>query len=163
MLPFTHLHRGNSVTLLFCSSGAFSVECRMDENPDYIITLVHHDTETRFYVTGYNAIGSYRRDITYYGATTTQVIKVRERSLFCKQSMTLECYGASTTNDDWLIDADGQKVLYHRNEGDCRCLLDRACHQGSTRYVPYTLTKVFQYECRETFLCMLPGSYRCNY
>ncbi len=150
MQPFTYWH---SVALLFGLSGAFSVECRMDEDPDYIITLVHHDTETRFYVTGYDVIGSYRRNITYYGATTAQVIKIRERSLFCKQSMTLECFGASTTNDDWLIDADGQKVFYHRNEGDCRCLLDRACHQGSSKYVPYA-QKISQCKCSGTLIIL---------
>ncbi len=144
MQHFAYWQWDNPVSLLFHLSGAFSVECRMDDDPDYIITMIHHDTETRFYVTGYDVIGSYRCNITYHKATTAQVIKVRERSLFCKQSMTLECFAASTTDYDWLIDAYGQKVFYHRREGDCRCLLDRACHQGSSKYVLYVMTKIFQ-------------------
>ncbi len=115
--------------------GTISVECDMDSQSGRIITTVHHDAEDRYYVTGFERVGSYQRDISYYGAQTKQITAVIEQSLYCKQKMSLECLGTSATIDDWLLDAEGEKVPYHSRDGDCSCILDRACQQGSAMYV----------------------------
>ncbi len=107
----------------------------MDSQSGHIITTVHHDAEDRYYVTGFDRVGSYQRDISYYGARTEQITAVIEQSPYCKQKMSLECLGASATMDDWLLDAEGEKVPYHSSDGDCRCILERACQEGSAMYV----------------------------
>ncbi len=117
-----------------CFLGTISVDCTMESFTGHVITTIHHDSEERYYVTGYFRVGSYRRDVSYYGARTEQIKAVIDHSLYCKQKMSLECLGATGPTFDWLLDAEGEKVPYHRRDGDCRCILERACQEGSRMY-----------------------------
>ncbi len=102
----------------------------MDSDPNHVVTTIHHNSEHRIYVSGYEEVASYVRNLTYYGATSHQLKSVVTSSLQCRQFMKLRCFGASGTKDDWLIDGNYQQVPYHRQDGACRCRLTHACTEG---------------------------------
>ncbi len=103
----------------------------MGSDKEHIITVIHHDAERPIYVTGYDEPGSYLHMLTYYGTDYEKLRTVREMSdIGCRQKMSLQCYGASATVNDWILDSEGRRVPYHFPEGDCRCRLSRACEHN---------------------------------
>ena len=65
--------------------GAFSVDCDMTSDPEYIKAIVHHDSEYQVYVSGYDNVDDYIRPVFYYGANTAQITALKNSSLFCRQ------------------------------------------------------------------------------
>ena len=57
----------------------------MSSDPMFVKSIVRHDTEERFYVSGYANVNDYIKLVLYYGANTKQIKALKENSLFCQQ------------------------------------------------------------------------------
>ena len=53
----------------------------MSSDPDYVISVIHHDSETKMYVTGFPNPGSYIHEINY-AATVAQIVAMKVRLCF---------------------------------------------------------------------------------
>ncbi|GIY23057.1 contactin-associated protein like 5-3 [Caerostris extrusa] len=72
------------------------IECDMGDgrDPHQVLTVVHHDTEKPMNVRGFEASGSYVRNITYKGATEAHLIALIDLSFSCQQYIRWSCKGA---------------------------------------------------------------------
>lgn len=74
----------------------FWVECDMGDGKDIysVKTIIHHDTETPESVRGYEAPGSYSRNISYLGTLVSQIEALIDVSYSCQQYIKWDCKGA---------------------------------------------------------------------
>ncbi|KAJ7393388.1 hypothetical protein OS493_006360 [Desmophyllum pertusum] len=73
----------------------FTAYCNMTDKGGIGVTVVSHDSENRTHVNGFEAAGSYSRDIQYIGASHTQLKGLTDVSTNCQQFIKFECKGAS--------------------------------------------------------------------
>ena len=45
----------------------------MNSDPDFITTIIHHDLESRMFVTGHQDPGSYEQRVNYFGVSIEQL------------------------------------------------------------------------------------------
>ena len=45
----------------------------MSSDSDYVITIIHHDVESKTYVQGFQDRGEYVKEIDYYGVSRNQL------------------------------------------------------------------------------------------
>ncbi len=108
----------------------FTVYCDMIGQEGVGVTVVSHDSEDRTYVRGFEAPGSYRRDIRYTGASLSQLKGLTEVSKNCQQSIKYECksstlYGRST---GWWVSRDGENMTYWGGATQgCACGMTNSC------------------------------------
>ena len=62
-----------STNLFEGKKGEFRVYCDMDTDPEYIETVIHHDSENRKYVNGYPNPGDYVHYVSYHGLNVNQL------------------------------------------------------------------------------------------
>ena len=67
--------------------GPIAVECIMNSETGHVITRIHHDGESRVYITGYDNVGEYERHYEYYGFSRSSLQALKSSSLFCNQYM----------------------------------------------------------------------------
>ncbi len=76
-------------------------------------TEIHHNRETTKQVSGYEAPGSYKLDITY-DVSMAQIIALTEVSASCKQRLKLRCWMAAMwfggEMHSWWVSRDGLKM-----------------------------------------------------
>ena len=98
----------------------FTVFCDMADKNEVGVTVISHDTENRMLVNGYEAPGSYVRNVHYSGAGLTngpQLAGLLDISAHCEQFIKYECYnslllysqGAPT---GWWVSRDLAKMTY---------------------------------------------------
>ena len=105
----------------------------MDSDPGHVITIVHHDSESRMYVTGHPNPGSYLHQLTY-AATVPQLTAMKTYVQSCRQHVLLECYAAAGTKDDFWVNIKGDRIPWHvAKDSGCQCSLSRACQDGRSR------------------------------
>ena len=63
----------------------FTVYCDMNDKNGVGVTVISHDSENRTQVKGYEAPGSYLRDIHYTGASLSQLASLTNVSSYCEQ------------------------------------------------------------------------------
>ena len=109
----------------------------MTSDANNIITIMHHDTENRKYVTGYVSPGSYLVHIDYYGVTEAHLKAVQMQSLYCDQYAKIECFAVSEglINDFWIT-TDGTLIPWQSSGEGCRCKMEKACMDNRTMYEP---------------------------
>ena len=83
------------------------------------VTVVGHDSETRMLVDGYEADGSYIRDVTYTGlglSNVAQLAGLADASEHCEQFIKYECYNAALlymgNPSSWWVSRDGVAMTY---------------------------------------------------
>ena len=103
------------------------------------ITEISHDSETRKLVSGYEAPGSYKRNITY-DLTMKQIVAIMQRSRKCEQFIKYECKGSVLWQYNcfctygWWVSRQGSRMNYWGgaavNSGKCACGMNNTCAGG---------------------------------
>ena len=90
----------------------YYVNCDMSDKKGVGVTVISHDSETRTRVKGFEAAGSYSRDINYTGAGFPQLAGLTNVSLHCEQFIKYECYGSQLKHVAWWVSRDSAKMTY---------------------------------------------------
>ncbi|XP_074618115.1 contactin-associated protein-like 2 [Acropora palmata] len=99
------------------SQGPFTVFCDMTDKNGVGVTIISHDSEARTRVKGYEASGSYVRNV-YYTATgltgLSQLAFLADVSTHCEQFIKYECSGTLLFrgNVSWWVSRTGAKMTY---------------------------------------------------
>ena len=100
------------------------------------VTVISHDSETRTLVNGFEAPGSYLRDIHYTGANLSQLASLTEISSQCEQFIKYECYhsGLFLNHQNpygWWVSRGSAKMTYWGGasvgSGKCACGMNNSC------------------------------------
>ena len=111
----------------------FKVFCNMTMYNDDGVTVISHDSENRTLVDGYEAGGSYSRNVTYTGVNAAQIATLVRISRECFQFIKFECYEVELFVRDmaWWVSRDGTKMNYwggaDPDSGNCACGMDDSC------------------------------------
>ena len=114
----------------------FDVYCNMTDKGGIGVTVVSHDTETRTHVKGCDQDGCYKRDVTYMGASLSQLTALTDASLYCEQFISYECFESKLFRGwkGWWVSRDGVKMKYWGGavnmEGYCACGVTQTCAEG---------------------------------
>nr|XP_039261521.1 uncharacterized protein LOC120337713 isoform X1 [Styela clava] len=116
----------------------FEVYCDMDSDPEWAVTMLGHDSESRTLVSGCQNPGCYSRDVTYR-QSTYQIEAIISASQTCKQYLSYECYGSMLfeySDYAWWVSRDGVNQYYWSgaDEGSkmCACGKNGNCNGTST-------------------------------
>ena len=95
----------------------FNVFCDMTDKNGVGVTVVGHDSEARTLVDGYEAPGSYVKNITYNATGLTSVAQLAglaDVSTHCEQFIKYECHGALLfrDNESWWVSRHDQRMIY---------------------------------------------------
>jgi len=132
--------RGNYVIDPDGSGGlaSFTVYCDMSDKNGVGVTVISHDSESRTYVNGYGAPGSYSRDIHYTGASLSQLASLTRVSSHCEQFIKYECYHSVMLGYGvyaWWVSRDSSKMTYwggaSPGSGKCACGMTNSCADPS--------------------------------
>ena len=119
----------------------FSVYCDMSDKGGVGVTVISHDSESRTYVANIPGCGltpgCYRKDVSYTGVSTAQLVALTRVSQTCEQFIKYEC------NNDvafvpgsfaWWVSRDGRKMNYWGGAGGsankCACGVTNSCLNG---------------------------------
>ena len=98
------------------------------------VTVISHDSENRTLVKGYEAPGSYSRDINYTGVSLSQLVSLTRVSLHCEQFIKYECHGSvlfyNGTSFGWWVSPSDNKMTYWggaSEDGKCACGRNNTC------------------------------------
>ena len=99
------------------------------------VTVISHDSENRTQVKGYEAPGSYSRDIHYTGASLSQLESLTRVSLHCEQFIKYECYHSVLLHYrgyeyGWWVSRGDDKMTYWggaSEDGKCACGIKNTC------------------------------------
>ena len=113
----------------------FDVYCNMTDKGGVGVTVISHDTENRTHVDGCEDDGCYKRDVTYMGASISQLAALTDASLHCAQFISYECHAAklffNENGKGWWVSRDGVKMKYWGGavnmEGFCACGVTQTC------------------------------------
>ncbi|CAB4037741.1 Hypothetical predicted protein, partial [Paramuricea clavata] len=97
------------------------------------IILVGHDSERRTLVDGYEASGSYKRNIKY-GISMQDIVTIMNQSTNCEQFIKYECHASVILTDGWWVSRQGSKMNYWGgaavNSRKCACGMTNTCADG---------------------------------
>ena len=98
------------------------------------VTVVGHDSEDRILVKGYEAKGSYVRNVVYIGASVTQLAALATNSTNCEQFIKYECYHSMLLiyGYGWWVSRDNIKIRYWggatpADSNKCACGVTNSC------------------------------------
>lgn len=110
----------------------FVVYCDMNEERG--VTEIRHDVETRTPVCGCGGPGCYTRNVTYTGATKTQLRNLIKISTHCEQFVMFECNGSVPFVGEraaWWVSRDGKRMNYWGGASPgsrkCACAMNNSC------------------------------------
>ena len=116
----------------------FTVYCDMTAKNGVGVTVISHDSESRTHVKGYEAKGSYSRDIRYTGVSLSQLASLTRISSQCEQFIKYECIGSqlfqNTAFYGWWVSRDSSKMTYWggtSSNGKCACGMTNSCANPS--------------------------------
>ena len=110
----------------------FQVFCDMTSKGGSGVTVMGHDSESRTKVDGYEAPGSYIRNIKYDN-TMEQILAVMDQSTFCEQFIKYECHESELLQEGhaWWVSRQGNKMNYWGgaavDSGKCACGMNNSC------------------------------------
>ena len=113
----------------------FKVFCDMTDKDGIGVTVVSHDSESRTLVAGFEAPGSYWRNVTYNETSLIQLASLTASSSHCEQFIKYECYRSRLIlNNDmigWWVSRDDEKMEYWGGVNSvpfkCACGLNNTC------------------------------------
>ena len=114
----------------------FDALCNMTDKDGIGMTVVSHDSENRTHVNGCMNDGCYQRDVTYIGASLSQLTVLTDASARCEQFISYQCEGSKLFRGGkaWWVSRDGYKMEYWggtTNHKDyCACGLTNTCVEG---------------------------------
>lgn len=114
----------------------FRVYCDMTDKGGVGVTVISHGSEARTLVNGFEAKGSYRRDIHYTGVSMSQIAALTQVSRNCEQFVKYECQGDVAFIADsygWWVSRDNVKQNYWGGatpgSGKCACGMTKSCQR----------------------------------
>ena len=119
-------------------SSLAQVYCDMTSKNGVGVTLIGHDSESRTYVNGYEAAGSYKRKINY-DISMEHIVAIMKQSKYCEQFIKYECYESVLLyhlNDlhGWWVSRQGSRMNYWGgaavDSGKCACGMTNSCAGG---------------------------------
>ena len=118
------------------------VTCDMKDKDGLGVTVISHDSESRTLVKDYEGPGSYSRDISYTGASLSQLASLTNVSSHCEQFIKYECKGSALNKNEnkfgWWVSRSSSKMLYWGvatpGSGKCACGMNNTC-AGYKNYV----------------------------
>ena len=112
----------------------FGVTCDMTDKNGVGVTVISHDSENRTHVIGYEIAGGYSRNISYTGASLSQLAGLTRVSLHCEQFIKYECRGSlllyNNDRNGWWVSRDSTKMAYWggtSGNGNCACGMTNSC------------------------------------
>ena len=112
----------------------YDVICDMTAKNGVGVAVISHDSEHRTLVKGYEARGSYSRDIHYTGASLSQLASLTRVSLHCEQFIKYECYHSILLHRGdgygWWVSRSDDKMTYWggaSEDGKCACGINKTC------------------------------------
>ena len=117
------------------SNAPFKVYCDMTGMNGVGVTLVGHDSENRTLVRGFEEAGSYKRVVSYNGASLSQLRQLIDVSTHCAQFIKYECHAAMLFSEGWWVSRMGKKKTYWggatSESGKCACGVNKTCADPS--------------------------------
>ncbi|XP_028393313.1 uncharacterized protein LOC114517711 [Dendronephthya gigantea] len=117
----------------------FSVRvfCNMTSKGGVGVTVIGHDSESRTFVDGYEAAGSYKKTIKYE-ISMEQIVAIMNQSKNCEQFIKYECLGSTFVykgeRKSWWVSRQGSKMNYWGgaavDSGKCACGMTYSCVGG---------------------------------
>ena len=117
-----------------------SVYCDMSDKGGVGVTVIGHDSESRTHVgpNGCGGRGCYRKDVTYTGVTTAQLVALTRVSQNCEQFIKYECNPHSPFIEGgyaWWVARDGTRKDYWGGatgyNNMCACGVTNSCSSGN--------------------------------
>ena len=119
----------------------FSVYCDMSDKGGVGVTVISHNSESRTHVANITGCGlspgCYRKDVSYTGVSTAQLVALTQVSQTCEQFIKFECNNAVAFVPEslaWWVSRDGRKMNYWGGAGGsantCACGLTNSCLNG---------------------------------
>ena len=119
----------------------FSVYCDMSDKGGVGVTVISHDSESRTHVNsvspGCGNPGCYRKDVSYTGVTTAQLVALTRVSQNCEQFIKFECNNDVQfiqQNGAWWVSRDGTRMNYWDGatgyKNMCECGVTNSCSNG---------------------------------
>ena len=111
----------------------FEVFCNMTMENGRGVTVISHDSEARTLVDGFDPRGSYSRDVSYTGATLSQIVGLISVSAGCRQFIKYECIESSLLKggEGWWVSRDGSGMKYWGGappgSAKCACGVHKKC------------------------------------
>ena len=116
----------------------YNVTCNMTDKNGVGVTVISHDSEDRTPVNGYEAPGSYLRDVHYKESNLSQLASLTGISSHCEQFIEYECshsmllWPSKTKNSSfgWWVSRDDGKMSYWggaTENGKCACGMNKTC------------------------------------
>ena len=103
------------------------------------MTVISHDSENRTLVVGFEAEGSYSRDIHYAGASLSQLAGLTRVSSRCEQFIKYECLSSRLMFNGglaWWVSRNSTKMMYwggaSPGSGKCACGMTNSCANPSS-------------------------------
>ena len=120
----------------------YDVTCDMKDKDGVGVTVISHDSESRTLVKDYEGPGSYSRDISYTGASLSQLASLTNVSSHCEQFIKYECKGSALNKNEkkvgWWVSRSSSEMLYWGGatpgSGKCACGMNNTC-AGYKNYV----------------------------
>ena len=117
----------------------FKVFCDMTDKDGIGVTVVSHDSENRTLVDGFDAPGSYWRNVTYNETSLIQLANLTASSSHCEQFIKYECnHSVLLFNGDmhgWWVSRDDEEMNYWGGVNSvpfkCACGLNNTCADRS--------------------------------
>ena len=116
----------------------FNVYCDMSDKGGVGLTVISHDSESRTHVNsvspGCGSAGCYSKDVTYTGASTSQLAALTRVSQNCEQFIKFECNRDIVFIEDsyaWWVSRDGTRMNYWGGASGrnhmCACGVTNSC------------------------------------
>ena len=115
------------------------VHCDMTSKNGVGVTEIGHDSESRTFVRGYDAPGSYKRKINY-DIPMAQIVAIMNQFKNCEQFIKFECYRSVFRFRSqgfyvgWWVSRQGSQMNYWGgaavNSGKCACGMTNSCAGG---------------------------------
>ena len=122
----------------------FSVYCDMSDKGGVAVTFISHDSKSRTHVVHIPGCGvttecycCYRKDVSYAGVSTAQLVALTRVSQTCEQFIKFECNNDVAFVPEsvaWWVSRDGRKMNYWGGAGGsantCACGVTNSCLNG---------------------------------
>ena len=113
----------------------FKVFCDMTDKDGIGVTVVSHDSESKTLVAGFEAPGSYWRNVTYNETSLIQLASLTASSSHCEQFIQYECYESRLLYNGnmygWWVSRDDEEMNYWGGVDSvpfkCACGLNNTC------------------------------------
>ena len=120
----------------------FSVYCDMSDKGGVGVTVISHNSVSRTHVNsvspGCGSAGCYRKDVTYTGVSTAQLVALTRVSQNCEQFIKFECNNDIVFIENsyaWWVSRDGTRMNYWGGatgyDNMCACGVTNSCSNGN--------------------------------